>query len=138
MQQRLYEDTYKLLTKLREGSTDSALKNLRSLLQNYKSNWLIVQKTQFIPLDKWQKTYRKKIKIAFYTKKYHHIYNFLKYANSDFPGGPVTKPRVPDTGGPDSVPGQGIRLHMPQTRSCMLQLKNSYITMKIDDSTCWN
>ena len=43
--------------------------------------------------------------------------------NRDFPGGPVSKTPHSQCRGPGSIPGQGTRSHMPQTRSQVLQLR---------------
>ena len=50
----------------------------------------------------------------------------------DFPGGPggVAK-TLPNAGGTSSIPGQGIRFHMPQPRVYMLQLKMLRAAVKI-------
>ena len=39
--------------------------------------------------------------------------------------------RIPNAGGPGSIPGQGARSHIPQLRVCILQLK-------IEDAACHN
>ena len=41
----------------------------------------------------------------------------------DFPCCPVLRLHAPNVGDLGSIPGQGIRSHLPQLRVCMLQLK---------------
>ena len=53
----------------------------------------------------------------------------------NFPDGPVAKTLHFLFRGPDSVPGQGLRSHMPHLRVCMLQLKIPACYNK-DQRTC--
>ena len=58
---------------------------------------------------------------------YETIIQFKKKKNTmrDFPSGPVAKtPNSQCGGGSGSIPGQATRLHMPQIRVHILQLKS--------------
>ena len=53
--------------------------------------------------------------------KYTQSSTIKNQALWDFPCGPVAKTSCSQYRGPDSIPGQGTRFHMPQLRVCMLQ-----------------
>ena len=54
-----------------------------------------------------------------------------KYKGRDFPGGPVAKTQCSQCRDPGSIPGWGIRPHMPQ-------LKILHVLLKTEDPMCCN
>ena len=49
----------------------------------------------------------------------------------DFPGGPIAKTPNSQCRGSGSIPGQATRLHMPQLRVHMLQLKSCLLYLRL-------
>ena len=70
--------------------------------------------------------------------KGHFCFRTQSADSQDFPGGPVAETPCCQGRGLGSIPGQGIRSHMPQLGVCTPQPKIPYAATRIKDLVCCN